>query len=623
MDPVIATLVEYVCARNGCPVDELVGHMGVCERTIRKYVRIANDFLDPCARIFKRRGGGYEMEVVDPAAFSNLRDASWHGGDNGPQNADERAAAIFFMLCDDWITVDAMAERLFVSPSTVSQSLVSVREAASDFGLAVLRRPHYGLRIDGPEFEKRLCLERMAVEGRCSRTWLSSLLGVDMAMAADCAASSLAAAGMGAEEVALRDATVSLALSVSRAAEGHGVSIPDEILDLMTGPRLSQLSLCLAAGCAERLGAELPEQERLFVLMHLAFWQGVDSPVEDSARGLTARILDGIERAFCCHFHDDEELRDELGHYVRLLCLRLAYKTPAQEPPAFDIQETLPFSFALANETCRMIERHISCAVPRGERDTMAFLYARALSRRLGGTVRGTTVIVSAAAPAVREYLRCRVRLEFGGDAVCVPSWDDLADMGDLSGVRCVLATGPGVPSLPVPVVRVSPYFTDDDLARVRRSFRVLPSVEMLRRAFDERLFVRCGPAGCVAAVAEAMERAGAAPAGFAQGVSAFEGEARFVVGDHVACVYPGRAQGERSAVGCAVLERPAAWADTAVRLVFVVSLAADASEYEARSLVGAVMRMAADRVALSGALDDGTHDGVLRGLLGFAAVRP
>lgn len=631
MDSVIARFVEYVCDNGACSVGDLMDAMGVCDRTIRKYVCVANEELGSVATLSKERGAGYRMEVHDAEAFDRLRRARFRDGDGTPQGVGERVVSIFHMLIsadgpDGWVTMETLASRLFVSVSTISSLFVKVRESLADYGLSIQRRPHYGMRVVGPEFEKRLCFENMVAASGCSRECLSWLVGWDYEQVRQCMTDSLAAAGIVAEATASCDAAVSLAVALDRAGQGKAVSIPDEVRALLVGPRVELMAQCLRRGALERVGVDLAYEERLFVIMHLAFWQDVDEPMEDSFSSLAGMVFDNLERTFRCRFHDDRELQDELVRHVRLLCLRLLYRTPGQVVPVRGVQETLPFSFVLANETCRMVERRSGRPVPDGERDALVFLYAKALSRRVGAQVRRTTAIVSRAGSAVRDYLRCRVQLEFGGDVVCMPSWDALRDSVDLGCVRCVLTTDAVAPKLPVPVVRVGPYFTDDDLVRVRRSYRLLPGTEALASAFGEELFVRRrggAGTGVVRAVAEAMERAGAAAPGFAERAAEREGDGRCYFGDQVACVYLDSPCGSRTALGCALLGRSATWGDRTVRLVFVLGVADGASEEVVRPLFGAVARLAADREALRRIFDEGSYRSVVDGLLGLAGLSP
>ena len=54
--------------------------------------------------------------------------------------------------------VPDLADRLFVSSQSVSVDLHEVETELSKFGLSLVRRPRYGIRVEGPEINRRTCL---------------------------------------------------------------------------------------------------------------------------------------------------------------------------------------------------------------------------------------------------------------------------------------------------------------------------------------------------------------------------------------------------------------------------------------------------------------------------------
>lgn len=49
---------------------------------------------------------------------------------------------------------------LFVSASVLSQNLKGIRKSLSKYDLKLVQKPHYGMRVEGREFNKRLCLAK-------------------------------------------------------------------------------------------------------------------------------------------------------------------------------------------------------------------------------------------------------------------------------------------------------------------------------------------------------------------------------------------------------------------------------------------------------------------------------
>ena len=120
-------IVERIEQANGVAPSELAERLGISQRTLRDHIRRINQTLDGAARIhYMRTLGGYVLEVSNRQALdawlerrrSLLRD-------DPASSADARAAYLLndLLLRSDWITLDALAEILYVSRACISNDL--------------------------------------------------------------------------------------------------------------------------------------------------------------------------------------------------------------------------------------------------------------------------------------------------------------------------------------------------------------------------------------------------------------------------------------------------------------------------------------------------------------------
>ena len=122
-----AELATYVRDHQNVTPVELTRLLGVSDRTVRTYVRRANDAMIPFAQIVLKRGC-YSLTCADEAAFTEW--LSRNRANTGsvaalPENSKERVAYIVDDLLSrsDWITKEDLAEMLFVSVGTLSHDL--------------------------------------------------------------------------------------------------------------------------------------------------------------------------------------------------------------------------------------------------------------------------------------------------------------------------------------------------------------------------------------------------------------------------------------------------------------------------------------------------------------------
>lgn len=156
----IASFISYIEMHPGISISDISRYYEVTDRTVREYVRTACEELDSFAHI-SCEGNSYTLVVDDPAAYSvwrrGPRGVLWNGIPSTPQ---ERIAFLVNDLLKraDWVTLDALARTLFCSRRTITSALDGVSSYVKPFGLHLERRPHRGVRIEGPEDKRRICL---------------------------------------------------------------------------------------------------------------------------------------------------------------------------------------------------------------------------------------------------------------------------------------------------------------------------------------------------------------------------------------------------------------------------------------------------------------------------------
>ena len=150
----------YLAQSQGITPAQVAEHLGVSVRTVRTYVKQANEAMCGFAHIDLVRGEGYHLVKEDEVAFEEWSQAvTTVEDDELPQTPEERVTYLLndLLMRNDWITLDDLAHILFVSRSAISGDLKEVERALAHFGLTLEKRPHYGIRVEGPEMARRMC----------------------------------------------------------------------------------------------------------------------------------------------------------------------------------------------------------------------------------------------------------------------------------------------------------------------------------------------------------------------------------------------------------------------------------------------------------------------------------
>ena len=163
----ITKLIELLVAQNRMTPEELASALGVSSRTMRSYVNQVNEELQGFASIIKHRGTDYELIVDDKDRFDAFQKARHIAAQTAkPSSPAERVDFLISNLLqrNDWITLEELSEMLFVSKSALSTDIKLVEKEIAKFHLSILKRPYYGIKVEGSEVNRRICIANQVLK---------------------------------------------------------------------------------------------------------------------------------------------------------------------------------------------------------------------------------------------------------------------------------------------------------------------------------------------------------------------------------------------------------------------------------------------------------------------------
>lgn len=261
-------LIDIIEAHPDIDPVDLAERFSVSDRSVRTYVRKTNETLGSCAQIEKRRGGGYSLRILNASAFAALRARDAHAGQDAVPTTPE--TRVDYLLNDllsraDWITVDGLASILFVSRNVITSDLRQVAATLERFGLVLEKRPHYGIRVTGPEMSRRLCLANLTLDGIIGTGGSASLDVI-----ARCVSESLAEEDFQINSAAYQNLLVHIAVAVERIRANCYVPMEPEHLERLRFTPEYLIAKKVAAAVERELAVELPEEEIGYIAIHLA-----------------------------------------------------------------------------------------------------------------------------------------------------------------------------------------------------------------------------------------------------------------------------------------------------------------------------------------------------------------
>lgn len=142
---------------------ELADYTGVSVRTVKNDVDSLKAFCSAAGcSLISKRGDGYRIRIEDENAYSESVDQILRlfSDYNYTQEYGSRVQEIVreLLVADDFCRIDDIAEEMFLSRSTIKNSIRLARSILSSFHLSLESKPGYGIRIRGEEINIRYCM---------------------------------------------------------------------------------------------------------------------------------------------------------------------------------------------------------------------------------------------------------------------------------------------------------------------------------------------------------------------------------------------------------------------------------------------------------------------------------
>lgn len=628
-------LAVYVRDHRGVTPTELSEMLDVSERTVRTYVRQANDAMDPFAQIVLKRRS-YTLDCTDEPAF-----ADWLSRDREkwgpvvsalPTNSRERVAYIIDDLLsrNDWITKDELAEMLFVSATTVSHDLALAEKAIDAYGLTIERRPRYGIRVVGGEMARRLCIASVvpggllgdeAPDGADRRELLKSVSAcIDDVVRRD---------GFSVSTIAHRNLLVHIAVAVLRIREGNYVPMDGDDLKSMEQTREYAIAMDIARELETTLDVTLPAEEVAYIAIHLASKQMISKNpdaqgfvISDEVWDVVTDMLDLVDRSFHYDFRENLELRMNLARHIVPLSYRLTYNMNLKNPLLNEVRERYPLAWSMAVESSAALAHAYGRTPSDDEVGYIAMSFALALEREQTQAEGKNILIVCASGAGTAKLLEHLYEREFGEWLSSVTTCD-AAHVGDvdLTHIDYVFTTVPLDLKIPRPVREVSAFLDEAEKCDVRAVLSSQDTSEKVLPFFDRRLFFSHVPA---TTREEALEwlcarriEYGGAGKGFRDLVFKREAVMQTTYGNNVAMPHPLEPVSDATVVTVGIMDKPVPWGDNhEVQAVFLLSVARDGGP--GRDFYDALATLMVDEAAVARLVRERSWD-TLCELLGAA----
>ncbi len=142
----------------------LAESLGVSSKTVRNQLKNLNELLkDYGVCVESKHGSGYRLAVKDIKRQKELEELMQKKElqESGiPNSSEERVEYLleYLLNTDGYVKLDELSEMLYISKKTLTSNLKEVEHLLEEHHLHLQRKPNYGIRVEGREFDRRLCI---------------------------------------------------------------------------------------------------------------------------------------------------------------------------------------------------------------------------------------------------------------------------------------------------------------------------------------------------------------------------------------------------------------------------------------------------------------------------------
>jgi len=467
----------------------LAKELGVSERTVRNEIKQMEKILkSEDIFIESIRGQGYVLKIPEQEKFAKIiRQNSHHASELADRFAEKEERVFYilkrFLLEKDFIKLENLSEEMYVSLSTLQNDLKEVKEILKKYDLTIRNRPHYGSKIEGDEYMKRLCLSNLILERNRILMNGDFLQFIDpdiFSQIKEILIKKVYKYKIEISDISLENLATHIAIACRRIQDGFVIRELANVAE-EDHPFEKIVAREIIKEVENLTGLTFPKEEINYIIIHLLGTKLIQKKelIEfskfDEVESIIKCMLDRLRTEFGWDFRHDHEFIQALILHIRPAMNRMRYKMNIRNPLLQDIKKKYPTAFEGAIVASRCIEEYLGMEVAEDEIAYIALHIGVALEKmKMKRKKVKKVLIVCASGVGSAKLLYYRLQNLFSQEIQIIDTinYYNLQSY-DLSMIDFIISTVPIREDLGVPVLVVNTLLDDADVRSIRKVLSV------------------------------------------------------------------------------------------------------------------------------------------------------
>lgn len=469
---------EYVTS------EQLSAICHVSTKTILKDIQSLNEDMKVTDNyIDVKPSYGLKLVINDMDAFSDFSASYRPFQDYFVFSVNEREDWVqkYLIEEDKWIKSEYICEMLFISPSVLSQCLKTIRKSLAQYDLKLVQKPHYGMKVEGREFNKRLCLsaiymtyidQREEFPGKQFNEEELEVINTITSVLDNV----LTRFEISMSEVSVQNFIIDIFVLLKRVKQGILLKATEKMVIDISRWTESIVAVEIAKEIKKQLDIELGDQEIVSLSIHLAskriirhYDESIHRIIQNfDVMQIVDNMLDNIAEQWHIDFTQDRELCSMLTLHLIPLEVRSRYNVVLQNPLTIKIKQQNILAYQLAVSACNQLVDYHGNNLSDEEISYIALHIELALLRKqikekknvliMSGGGRGTSSIL---AYQIKELYNKYINEIKMVDYIGIKKYD-------FSHVDLLITSAPIKEELPISIIEVNYYLTEQDKKKIK-----------------------------------------------------------------------------------------------------------------------------------------------------------
>ncbi|MCQ2010958.1 BglG family transcription antiterminator [Sporolactobacillus sp. STSJ-5] len=501
---------------------ELAAALSLTDRTIRSYIQIMKKTIhENGGEIISKRGYGFQLMITQQLTFdlflTHCEDTKIYTKENDAtaEEMSDRKNYILNKLLfeDETLLLDFLADRLYVSRSTLTKDLSEIKHLLKPYGLTVESYANKGIRIEGSERDRR----HFIMNYFFGNTFINSfqkymgsshyftdvrLEEITIIVIDECREAKIKLS-----DFIIQNLVLHLALSIKRIKKGFKVSNLGVEHGLVGGIEYS-----VAKKIIQRIeltvGIEIPPEEISYLALHLMaksnHRQTGHQQIHHLLEGELQTVLKEMEEDTGYPVAEDYSLRNGLLDHLKPLLVRLKEDIHLENPLVNEIMREHADAFQLTKSYLEKMPTMVGYTVGDHEWAYLA-LHLMAAIEKYKDRHKLQVLVICATGYGSAQLLRNRVIKEFGKhlNIADVQGYYEITNQSLATIDLIISSIDLSTVVFGVPVLHVSVFLNEQDMSQIRtyldgyytkKSSKPMPStktassLEQKEQLFDRQL---------------------------------------------------------------------------------------------------------------------------------------